>query len=176
MTDFDVDVLIVGGGGAGLTASLILESLGVTSLLVERHPGTSHLPKAHYLSQRSMEIFRRVGVADAMYAIGPTWEQMSQVIWQTSLGGEGPFDGLVIHREDAMGGGRYRETYERLGVTRPLNLPLVRLEPLLRRFAEERNPGHVLFGHEFEGHTEIDGGVDAVVRRREDAGSRRTPR
>jgi 2,4-dichlorophenol 6-monooxygenase len=167
MTDIDVDVLIVGGGGAGLTASLLLASHGVESLLVERHPSTSILPKAHYLSQRSMEMFRALGVADAMYAAGPTAEQMQQVVWQTSLSGDGPFDGVIIHREDAMGGGRYRETYERLGVTRPLNLPLVRIEPILRRFAEERNPGRVLFNHEFKHSSETENGVEALIENRE---------
>ncbi len=168
MADFDTDVLIVGGGGAGLTASILLESLGVKSLLVERHDSTSHLPKAHYINQRSMEIFRSANIADAIHEAGPEWDQMEQVIWQTSLGGDGPFDGVVIHREDGMGGGRYRPIYEREGVTRPTNLPLVWLEPVLRRFAEERNPGHVLFGHEFERFETDEAGVAATVRRRSD--------
>ena len=31
--------------------------------------------------------------------------------------------------------------------TLPCNLPLIRTEPILRRIAEERNPGKVLFSH-----------------------------
>ncbi|MFM7127170.1 MAG: FAD-dependent monooxygenase, partial [Actinomycetota bacterium] len=42
-----VPVLIVGGGGAGLTASLLMARLGMPSLLVSAQPGTSILPKAH---------------------------------------------------------------------------------------------------------------------------------
>ena len=35
--DIDVPVLIVGGGGAGLTASMLLSQLGVETLLVSRY-------------------------------------------------------------------------------------------------------------------------------------------
>jgi len=41
MTDLEVSVLIVGGGGAGLTASMTLATLGVDSLLVNSLPNTS---------------------------------------------------------------------------------------------------------------------------------------
>jgi 2,4-dichlorophenol 6-monooxygenase len=66
--DVDVPVLIVGGGGAGLTASMLLSSLGIRSLLVSRLPGTSMIPKAHVLNQRTMEVFTDVGVAPAILA------------------------------------------------------------------------------------------------------------
>ena len=45
--DITVPVLIVGGGGAGLTASMLLSQLGVETLLVSRYAETSRLPKAH---------------------------------------------------------------------------------------------------------------------------------
>lgn len=56
MPVIDVPVLIIGGGGCGLSASIFLSDLGVEHLLVERHPMTSNLPKAHYLNQRTMEM------------------------------------------------------------------------------------------------------------------------
>ena len=67
MTDIQVPVLIVGGGGAGLTASMTLSTLGVDSLLVSAFASTSTLPKAHVLNQRAMEIFTEVGVAPEIY-------------------------------------------------------------------------------------------------------------
>ena len=67
MTRIDVPVLIVGGGGAGLTASMLLSQLGVETLLVSALPTTSVLPKAHVLNQRAMEIFTDVGVAAEIY-------------------------------------------------------------------------------------------------------------
>jgi len=57
-------VLIVGGGGAGLTCSMLLAQLGIENLLVSSLPTTSILPKAHVLNQRTMEILGDVGVAE----------------------------------------------------------------------------------------------------------------
>ena len=65
-TDLTVDVLIVGGGGAGLTASMLLSRLGVDHLLVSSLPTTSVLPKAHVLNQRTMEILEDAGVAQTI--------------------------------------------------------------------------------------------------------------
>ena len=63
----EAPVLIVGGGGAGLTASMLLSTLGINHILVSALPHTSLLPKAHVLNQRAMEIFEEVGVAGAHF-------------------------------------------------------------------------------------------------------------
>ncbi|MFJ1708099.1 FAD-dependent monooxygenase [Kitasatospora sp. NPDC088346] len=63
-------VLVVGGGIVGLTASLALSHHGVPSLLVEAHPGTHDHPRARSLNARAMEIYRELGVADAVRAAG----------------------------------------------------------------------------------------------------------
>ena len=60
MQTTEVPVLVVGGGVVGLSASMILSTLGVTSLLVNNYPSTSPHPKAHILNQRTMEILRDV--------------------------------------------------------------------------------------------------------------------
>jgi 2,4-dichlorophenol 6-monooxygenase len=128
-------VLICGGGGAGLSASIFLSALGIESMLVERHATTSHLPKAHYLNQRTMEIFREHGIADLVYARGSRAENMSAVAWYTSLAGNGPLDRKRIYKMDAFGGGMTRDTYARDSACWSGNLPQLRLEPLLREKA-----------------------------------------
>ena len=164
MRRVEVPVLIIGGGLSGLSASIFLADLGVDALLVERHPSTSHLPKAHYLNQRTMEIFRRHGVADAVYACSTPRENLGKIIWHTSLGGDGPFDRVVYGEGDSMGGGALAADYDAKGATHPTNIPQVRLEPILARVAEQRRPNGVLFRHELESLSQDDDGVSAIVR------------
>ena len=54
--DEDVPVLIAGGGGTGLTASMLLARLGVRHLLVSARPQTSDLPKAHVLNHSTFAL------------------------------------------------------------------------------------------------------------------------
>jgi tetracenomycin A2 monooxygenase-dioxygenase len=58
----EVPVLIVGGGPAGLTASLLLSRLGVSSCLIDKRAGGSPLPRARGVHARAMEIMRGTGV------------------------------------------------------------------------------------------------------------------
>jgi 2-polyprenyl-6-methoxyphenol hydroxylase-like FAD-dependent oxidoreductase len=62
----DVPVLVVGAGPAGLATAIGLARNGVSSLIVERHPGTSIFPKASGISTRTMEIVRSWGLEDAI--------------------------------------------------------------------------------------------------------------
>lgn len=58
------DVLIVGGGPAGLVSALFLSKLGISSIVLERNPVTDEHPKAHELNARSAEILREIGITD----------------------------------------------------------------------------------------------------------------
>jgi 2,4-dichlorophenol 6-monooxygenase len=107
------DVLIVGGGPVGLTASILLSQLGVPSLLVERRDGSSRLPKAHYLNSRTMEIFQSFGFADEVYAAGTPAPNMASTAWYTSLGGDAPTDRRLVMTVDSFGGGELADLYER---------------------------------------------------------------
>jgi len=63
--DIEVPVLIVGAGPAGLTLALALARYGVAALTVEKHPSTAHTPRAHIINQRTVEIFRALGISEA---------------------------------------------------------------------------------------------------------------
>lgn len=163
MRRLDVPVLIVGGGCTGLSASIFLHDLGVESLLVERHAGTSTLPKAHYINQRTMEIFALHGAAEAIYAASAPRHNHGKITWMTSLGGDGPFDRRTIREVDIMGGGDLREVYDAKGLTHPTHIPQLRLEPVLRAVAEDRGAS-LLFRHEFESLEQDGSGVRALIR------------
>jgi 2,4-dichlorophenol 6-monooxygenase len=157
-------VLIVGGGGCGLSSSIFLSAAGVDHLLVERHEGTSNLPKAHILNQRSMEVLRQHGVADTVYAHGATMAKLGRVRWMTSLGGDGPLDGRTFFEMDGFGGGKLSDAYAVHSATPPTNLPQLRLEPLLRAHAEEAGrPGSIRFNHELVDLSQDADGVTSTV-------------
>jgi 2,4-dichlorophenol 6-monooxygenase len=88
----DVPVIIIGGGGCGLMLSNCLSDLNVEHMLFEKHPGTSLLPKAHYLNQRSMETFRHWGLGKKIEAAACPPNHMCRIEFRTSLGGTGIYD------------------------------------------------------------------------------------
>ena len=66
MAELEVPVLVVGGSLVGMTAALLLGHHGVRSLVVEHHRGTAIHPRAASVTQRTMEIFRGVGLEDTV--------------------------------------------------------------------------------------------------------------
>ncbi len=62
MSDIEVPVLIAGGSLVGMSAALLLGHHGIPALVVEHHRGTAIHPRAAMITQRTMEIFRTVGV------------------------------------------------------------------------------------------------------------------
>lgn len=159
-----VSVLIVGGGGSGLSSSILLSDLGVDSLLIERRPATSHMPKAGAHNQRTMEIFRRHGIADQIQAIGMPAETRIRSSWLTSLGGDDELDRRELFSLDVNGEGVYREMFEKDSPELSAGLGQYLLEPLLRSNAQQRNPGKVCFGFELTSLTQIESGVIAEIR------------
>ncbi|EQA47116.1 FAD binding domain protein [Leptospira broomii serovar Hurstbridge str. 5399] len=59
-------VLIVGGGLVGSSAAVFLTQKGVSVLLIEKHAGSSPHPRAIGFTQRTLELFRSVGLADSI--------------------------------------------------------------------------------------------------------------
>src|SRR3954466_13985894 len=84
--DRSVPLLVVGGSLVGLSTSLLLASAGVPHLLVERHRGTAVHPRAASFHQRTMEIFRSVGLQAAIEsAAGKEFEQNGAIVSVESL-------------------------------------------------------------------------------------------
>lgn len=85
MSDTQVSVLIVGGGIVGLSASLFLSAQGVKSLLVERRSGTSTHPRARGLNRRTMELYRGIGIDEAVRAAGAALSPSAGIYQGSSL-------------------------------------------------------------------------------------------
>jgi 2,4-dichlorophenol 6-monooxygenase len=124
------------------------------------------LPKAHYLNQRTMEIFRQHGLADEVYEKGTPPYNRSRTKWYTSLGGADPLAGKTIFEMGALGGhgtGRIVHYLE----TSPCdtaNLPQIRLEPLIRSHAEKRDASRIRFNCELVEFTQDAHGVTAALK------------
>ena len=85
----DTPVLIVGGGPIGLTLALDLAWRGVECVVVERRaPGEPPLPKCNHVAARSMEIYRRLGVAQDLRDNGLPADYTNDVSYRTSFTGQ----------------------------------------------------------------------------------------
>src|SRR4029453_16322499 len=164
MNRTEVPVLIVGGGGAGLTASMLLSQLGVEALLVSALPATSILPKAPVLNQRAMEILTDVGVADEIYRRGTPPEQMRYSAYYVGLAGADPIYGRQVGRMESWGAGGLDLDWAAASACRQANLPQIRLEPILKARAEALAPDRVLFNTEVVDLEQDTDGVTATVR------------
>lgn len=162
--DENVDVLIIGGGGAGLSASMLLATMDVDHLLVSARPTTSDLPKAHVLNQRAMEILDDVGVAEAIAEQSTPAEQMAATAYYAGFAGPDPDHGRRLARLESWGAGGADETWRTASPWRQLNLPQIRLEPLMKTRADELSPGRIRFGHALLDLQQDDDGVTALIR------------
>ena len=162
--DEQVPVLIVGGGGAGLTASMLLARQGVEHLLVSARPHTSDLPKAHVLNQRAMEVLEDTGVSEAIAQRSTPAAQMAATAYYAGFTGPDPDYGRRLARLECWGAGGADEHWSAASSWRQLNLPQIRLEPLLKARAEELSPGRIRFGHELVGLAQDSEGVRATIR------------
>jgi 2,4-dichlorophenol 6-monooxygenase len=157
-------VLIVGGGGAGLTASMLLARHGVDHLLVSARAGTSDLPKAHVLNQRAMEILEDCGVAEEIAERSTPAGQMAATAYYAGFAGPEPDSGRRIAKLESWGAGGENELWRAASAWRQLNLPQIRLEPILKAGAERLSPGRIRFNHELLELAQDGDGVTALIR------------
>lgn len=153
--DIEVPVLVVGAGPAGLTATLLLERLGVKALTVTRYGWTANTPRAHYQNQRAIEIFRELGLDGEVAATGLPHHLMRYIVWAESLSGK-EFARLAMYPVSRS------DEYIQASPCRSSNIAQHLLEPILARAAMERGTG-LLWNHEFIDLTQDADGVTARV-------------
>ncbi len=85
---FDTSVFVIGAGPVGITLALDLASRGVDVTVAEiRHRGEPPSVKCNHISARSMEIFRRLGVADAIRNVGLPPDYANDISYRTTTTG-----------------------------------------------------------------------------------------
>jgi 2-polyprenyl-6-methoxyphenol hydroxylase-like FAD-dependent oxidoreductase len=81
------DVLIVGGGPCGLMLANELGRRGIRLVLVDAKPGTAFNPQANATQARTMEHFRRLGLADEIRGLGLPPEFPTDIAYFTRYAG-----------------------------------------------------------------------------------------
>jgi 2-polyprenyl-6-methoxyphenol hydroxylase-like FAD-dependent oxidoreductase len=158
-----VPVLIVGGSLVGLSMSMLLAARGVRHLLVERHGGTAIHPRAAMFHQRTMEIFRSVGLQKEVEAAAEReFVQNGAIVAVESLAGK---ELRYFFRSVNDGVGH-------LSPTSRIFLTQVGLEPVLRRRAEGLGAEH-RFGTELVSFEQRDDEVSCLLRRRDNGQEQR---
>src|SRR3954464_8883117 len=82
------DVLIVGAGPVGLTLAIDLAWRGIAVTVVEtRAPAAAPEPKCNHVAARTMEIFRRLGLAEKVRNAGLPADYPHDISYRTSFTG-----------------------------------------------------------------------------------------
>jgi 2-polyprenyl-6-methoxyphenol hydroxylase-like FAD-dependent oxidoreductase len=163
VTSSTTRVLIIGGGPVGLTFAIALGQRGVPCVLVEKLEQAQFLPKMERCNARSMEIYRRLGIAEQIRQAG--WPvDASTDVWILHSMSEPPlvhlkYPSISQHIEQIRlhNDGRWpREPFQRI--------TQYTLEPLLRRIAAATPNVTVRFSCLLEDFTEDATGVVATLR------------
>ena len=159
----DADVVVAGAGPTGFALAIDLGLRGVRTVLLERDPATKPYPKMDRSNARTMELYRRLGIADRVRALGyPAEASMDVFVARTLSDPE-----LVRLRYPTVA-----EHRARIAACRDSSEPLEPyqlvsqndLEPLLLEVARETPNVSVLFGHELVGFEQDADGVDVRIR------------
>jgi 2-polyprenyl-6-methoxyphenol hydroxylase-like FAD-dependent oxidoreductase len=149
----ETDVLVVGAGPVGLTLAIALGQQGVSTRLVERKPVPEFLPKMERCNARTLEIFRRLGLAGKIRAAGLRADVPMDVYVALAMN-EPPLLRLPYPSVDAA--------RAQIAVTNDGSMPLepyqlisqYTLEPLLKAEAEALPCVSVDYGCEFQSLTQ----------------------
>jgi 2-polyprenyl-6-methoxyphenol hydroxylase-like FAD-dependent oxidoreductase len=134
-----VPVLIAGGGPVGMTLACELSRRGIECMLVERNATTTRYPKMDITNARSMELFRRLALVDALRSVAVPEDNNFDVSWVTSLTGH------ELHRFRYTSVNEWRRLIREnndgsMPGEAPMRVSQVEIEPVLQR-AVQALPG-----------------------------------
>ncbi|MGH8921302.1 MAG: FAD-dependent monooxygenase, partial [Actinomycetes bacterium] len=159
-TDLETDVLVIGSGPAGGGAALALATLGVDHMVITKYSWTANTPRAHITNQRTVEIFRDLGIEEDVLAQGTEHSLMGETVFCTSLAGD------EIGRVRTWGTHPAREADYTLASPSPnCDIPQTLLEPIVIGHAASRG-SRIRFDTEYVGLVQDADGVDVTVRDR----------
>jgi 2-polyprenyl-6-methoxyphenol hydroxylase-like FAD-dependent oxidoreductase len=156
-------VIIVGAGPVGLTLAIDLGRRGIRCILLEQKEAPQFLPKMERCNARTMEIYRRIGIAQKIRDAGFPRDVPMDVFIVTSLVEPPllrlPYPSVAEAQADIAAhndGTRPLEPYQLISQ--------YTLEPLLKSIAETIPSVEVRYAHEFLSFEQDAGGVRAKVK------------
>jgi 2,4-dichlorophenol 6-monooxygenase len=128
--------------------------------MITKYRWTANTPRAHITNQRTMEIFRDLGIEDQVLADASPHEIIGDTVFCTSIAGQ------EIARIRTWGTHPAREAdYQLASPSLTCDIPQTYLEPILVRNAAARGT-QVRFSTEYLSHEQDADGVDVLVRDR----------
>lgn len=155
----NADVVIVGAGPVGLSLALELGLRGRSVILLERASSRGPQPRAKTLNMRSLEHFRRWGIADAVRAASPIPSDLPRdVVFQTRLFGHpiATLENIYFRGGSCDADPRFCEPSEWI--------PQHVVEDVMRARLAELGNVSILYGHAFVAFDDDGDGVTVEAR------------
>ncbi|BCS30684.1 uncharacterized protein APUU_80987A [Aspergillus puulaauensis] len=131
--DIETDIFVVGAGVTGLTFAGLLAAAGVRTFTIAKHSGTAPSPRAHVTNQRTMEIFRAMGIEERVREVSTPLPELGNGVICTSL------TGLEVARYSCYGAGTRQLTdFAAASPVEMVNSPQHVLERVLLAHALEK--------------------------------------
>lgn len=160
----EVDVLIAGAGPCGLMLANELGLRNVACLVVDPKPGTAFNPQANATQARTMEHFRRIGISQAVRALGLPADHPTDIAYFTR------FATHELARLRLPTAAQATQNIKHLAgswsaAELPHRVSQKYVEAVLREHAEERTDHCIEFGWQLQSFEDRPDGVQAQVMR-----------
>lgn len=163
-------ILIVGAGPSGLTCSMLLNTMNISNILIERKTEISNHPRAIGFTCRTIEIFRSLGITEKEIQSAPEdfrlirkrVESLAGKHYEESHWTDGPNKGKGAPTTIPPGQEKQQKEKPNYSPFRPAAIPQDKLEAVLMKRGKELG-ADIRMGHTLKTFNQDGDGVTANV-------------